>query len=217
MRRFITCFFFITSIYFGFGNSSFQSSPYMLEEFCSNGNKISFHSSAYRRIYVRVPKGSMRYGYDASPRSFQDIARYIGVSSSSFHVLEAESGVDNAMAIMCDQERYILYNPDYLNDINDRTGTGWADMVVLAHEIGHHLQGHTLRSIRSNPQIELEADEFAGFVLFNMGASIEDLQMAYSGMSDYGSATHPGRLARIEAITRGWSKADSLQLNVRPN
>ena len=41
-------------------------------------------------------------------------------------------------------------------------------MWVLAHEIGHHINGHVLApdlSIEDRRWEELEADKFAGFVL----------------------------------------------------
>ena len=38
-------------------------------------------------------------------------------------------------------------------------------MTLLAHEVGHHLNGHTIHRGGSTPELELEADEFAGFIL----------------------------------------------------
>jgi hypothetical protein len=81
-------------------------------------------------------------------------------------------------------------------------------MALLAHEIGHHLNGHTIRRSGSRPDLELEADEFAGFVLKKMGASLSEAQqvMKYIAKSK-GSKTHPARALRMSAIKKGWNRA----------
>jgi hypothetical protein len=61
----------------------------------------------------------------------------------------------------------------------------------------------------SKPAIELEADEFAGFVLRKMGATLNEAQAAMSIISDErGSHTHPGRSLRLASIQTGWTHAD---------
>lgn len=76
--------------------------------------------------------------------------------------------------------------------------------------IGHHLNGHTLSRQGSNHADELEADEFSGFVLRKMGASLEEAQAAMKVLSDErSSATHPGRSYRLAAISKGWGNADA--------
>lgn len=67
-------------------------------------------------------------------------------------------------------------------------------MSILAHEIGHHLLGHTISIGSSNPQDELEADKFSGFVLYKMGASLNDAVQAIQLLgSDTDSKTHPSK------------------------
>ncbi|MFL9845731.1 M48 family metalloprotease [Flavobacterium rhizosphaerae] len=84
------------------------------------------------------------------------------------------ANVPNAAAVVIKNKRYILYNPKFMNQINKASGTNWAAISILAHEIGHHLNGHTLDNVGSRPQTELEADEFSGFVLRKMGATLPD-------------------------------------------
>jgi hypothetical protein len=55
--------------------------------------------------------------------------------------------------------------------------------------------------------MELEADKFAGFILYKLGASIEETKKAYSSLSERGSSTHPPRSARIAAISSGYYDA----------
>ncbi len=80
--------------------------------------------------------------------------------------LRATREVDNAVAVVYDGQRYLLYNPDFLNAVNRAGHTDWAGISILAHEMGHHPNGHTLRPGGSQPVDELEADEFSGQLTF---------------------------------------------------
>jgi len=125
---------------------------------------------------------------------------------STFKIKEAN--VPNVEATIKHHERYILYNPDFVNKVNEATKDKWASIFILAHEVGHHLDGHTEAGLRSTPAIELDADEFAGFVLCKMGATLGQAQLAMYYISNMASSkTHPGRLDRLAAIEKGWNKA----------
>ena len=127
---------------------------------------------------------------------------------SNFIVKEAH--VPNVEAKIRHRERYILYNPEFVNQVNTVTKNKWASIFILAHEVGHHLEGHTLLDISSRPSIELEADEFAGFVLQKMGASLQQSQLAmYYISTSEASKTHPARADRLAAIEKGWDRAEA--------
>lgn len=119
-----------------------------------------------------------------------------------------EANVQNVQASISHRKRYILYNPEYISWINNATNDKWAAFALLAHEIGHHLNGHTIRRSGSRPALELEADEFAGFVLYKLGASLEQAQGVMNFIAKAkASKTHPGRSSRMHAIQSGWNKA----------
>jgi hypothetical protein len=124
------------------------------------------------------------------------------------------ANVPNAAAVILQNKRYILYNPKFMNQINEATGSNWAAISILAHEIGHHLNGHTLDNVGSRPETELEADEFSGFVLRRMGASLADAQ-AVMGLiaSMKGSHSHPAKKDRLTYIASGWNNAGGLMEN----
>lgn len=104
-------------------------------------------------------------------------------------------------------ERIIIYGPEFLRDTVEQSGTRWAAISIIAHEVGHHLNGHTLQG-GSRPDRELEADSFSGFILQRLGASLEQSKAAMSRIaSPFGSSTHPARPARLTAIEHGWKKA----------
>ncbi|MDQ2772407.1 MAG: hypothetical protein M3Y54_18125, partial [Bacteroidota bacterium] len=124
--------------------------------------------------------------------------------------LRATREVDNAAAVVYNGKRYLLYNPDFLSAVNRAGHTDWAGISILAHEMGHHLNGHTLRPGGSQPADELEADEFSGFVLRKLGASLAQAQAAMATVPDAeGSPTHPGRTPRLAAIGQGWQRANA--------
>jgi hypothetical protein len=125
---------------------------------------------------------------------------------SKFTVKVAD--VPNVEAAMKHHERYILYNPAFIDQVNEVTKNKWASIFILAHEVGHHLDGDTEAGLKSCPEIELKADQFAGFVLCKMGATLQQAQLAMYYISDLASSkTHPGRIDRLAAIQKGWNKA----------
>lgn len=117
------------------------------------------------------------------------------------------NGVPNAAAMVRGNTRFIEFNPSFIQQLKSNSGTNWAVYSVLAHEIGHHLQGHTLSNTGSRPNIELEADEYSGFILASMGATKQEALAAMNVFgSDRGSITHPAKSQRLAAISRGWEK-----------
>jgi hypothetical protein len=134
-----------------------------------------------------------------------------GLSASSF-VLK-ESNCSNALATTVDGVRFILYNPDFLRKFKQDAATKWAAYGALAHEIGHHLNGHNLAE--TNPSIrrqyELEADKFAGNLLFHLHATVDEAQAGIKTIPLEGqSSTHPSKSARLVATTNGWTAAYDL-------
>ncbi|MCC9135000.1 M48 family metalloprotease [Pontibacter silvestris] len=136
----------------------------------------------------------------------QEIINVVGLKAR-FELRAAD--IDNAAAVVYNGKRYILYNERFLSEINNAVHTDWGGVSIIAHEIGHHLNGHTLARGGSNPADELEADEFSGFVLRKLGASLAEAQAAINLLSEEEtSSTHPGRNYRLAAISKGWRSAN---------
>lgn len=133
------------------------------------------------------------------------IMNYTGLPQN-FEVMRGN--VDNAMAAIRGDARVIVYNQGFMERVKETTQTDWSAVSILAHEIGHHLAGHTLKKDGSRPKTELEADRFSGHVLFKMGAELEDAKAAMRAVAgDAGSSTHPPKSARLVAIETGWFDA----------
>ncbi len=118
------------------------------------------------------------------------------------------AGVPNAAAVIRGTKRYILYNQYFVEQLKSATKNNWAPVSVMAHEIGHHLSGHTLDNLGSRPNLELEADYFSGFILQRIGGSLDDARAAMTRIGTVtGSSTHPPKHDRLAAITSGWNAA----------
>ncbi|MDP2686138.1 MAG: hypothetical protein Q8O62_02890 [Aequorivita sp.] len=138
----------------------------------------------------------------------------------NFLIEECEN-INNALAVTMpleggDIDRYILYDKAFFTKVSASTGTDWGLTSILAHEVGHHLNGHTLKGGGSNHKVELQADEFSGFVLARMGCSLADAQSAVSKLlPDEASATHPAKQDRLNAIEVGWNRGNGKTIVVK--
>ena len=151
------------------------------------------------------------------------LERILGtIGASKRFVLQPCSNTNNAVATSYKGIRYILYDPDFMNTLN--YGNNWGNLFILAHEVGHHINGHSLDlvlyaadavesvSLAQSRQQELEADEFAGFVLAKLGGPISAANQVISKISnnsDDSYNTHPSRSKRLNALKIGFQKAKS--------
>lgn len=148
------------------------------------------------------------YGFESSSEAEEVITKILEKVGLEKNFEIRSANVPNAAAVINGSTRYILYSENFIESINSETGSKWAAISILAHEIGHHLNGHTLDNLGSRPPIELEADKFSGFVLALMGASLNQAQLAMANLaSSSGSVTHPPKSARLEAIAVGYKNA----------
>ncbi len=155
------------------------------------------------------------YGFSSTQEAvdiIKGIVNIIGLEQN-FDIMAAN--VPNALATIRNNKRLILYSQNFIMRIKNATGTDWAGISILAHEIGHHLNGHTIMPGGSRPKLELQADKFSGFVCAKMGATLEETQAAINKFaSPVGSSTHPPKSARLEAIALGWNQAKGIK---KPN
>lgn len=142
------------------------------------------------------------------------IMSYVGLPQN--FIIKQTPEVPNAAAVIMLNsrkipERIIAYNPNFMEIVMERTdNNNWAPISIMAHEIGHHLCGHTITAGGSQPPLELESDKFSGFVLQKMGASLEDAQKAMAKLTKDNvpaNSTHPPRSKRLRAIEEGWKQA----------
>ncbi len=140
------------------------------------------------------------------------------IGASRNFLLVSCDEIRNALAITFKGERYILYDKDFIDKIEDMTND-WSGLFILAHEIGHHINGHTRdfllaevldeQSKEKQREEELEADEFAGFIVANLGAKYNELSELLDligSNSDDSYSTHPNKDKRRLAVKKGFDK-----------
>jgi hypothetical protein len=145
------------------------------------------------------------------------ILSVVGLSKN--FVLSPCSEINNAVAVSYKGVRYILYDPEFMSMLSSNT-SNWTNLFILAHEVGHHVNGHSLDlvlyagdivdapELEKKRQQELEADEFAGFVLAKLGATLSQTTSSVSMLSNEDDiySTHPKRDRRVASIEKGWDR-----------
>lgn len=124
--------------------------------------------------------------------------------------------VPEAVAVEHAGKSYLLYNPSFIERVEQRAPTYWSRVSVLAHEIGHILGFHRSDDGKAH-QDELEADHFTGYVLARLGAPLNEATAALREIAmTKPTATHPVLVERIAAITYGWRSAMKDRPSGRP-
>jgi formylglycine-generating enzyme required for sulfatase activity len=124
--------------------------------------------------------------------------------------VQVSSQVNNAAAAARNGKPYILYSKYFVELTQLKPNGDWKIMGIFAHEIGHHLLFHTMAEASSRPDLELEADKWAGSTLFQLGATLEQALSCFESVSMKASLTHPARDARKQAMQTGWYEAKAV-------
>lgn len=169
------------------------------EEIDQNGEGCDYGGSTVRgRITTFAPESS-------AVAMVHEIVSHSGLKPN----FDVRAGnVPNALAAIRGSTRYIVYNPTFMEQVGRAVGENrFSLQSILAHEVGHHLQGHTLQAGGSRPPIELEADEYSGFIMAKMGATLPQAQAAMARIAgEADGPTHPGRARRLQAIANGYNR-----------
>ena len=187
----------------------------LLISFSSYSQGLDYNNS-YESINICTAiQGNNFASERAADSALDDILNVIGASKR--FVLQECSNINNAVALTMNGVRYIMYDPEFMTSIS--YGDEWSNKFILAHEVGHHINGHTVDVLAANSSNkvslstrriqELESDEFAGFVLGRLGASLDDALSGVQSLSDGDDSysTHPRRSKRIAAIKKGFKES----------
>ena len=122
--------------------------------------------------------------------------------------IREQNGIQNAYATIINRVRWIIYDNTFLEEVDTYTATKWASISILAHEMGHHYYNHVVSSSGSTPPKEIEADNFSGYVMAKLGATLDQSIAAIQAIaSDRASSSHPAKKDRVASITKGWNAA----------
>lgn len=129
----------------------------------------------------------------------------------------AVENTDNAEACPSDGgKNYVAFKTEWLQGLYDETHDEWVIYAVLAHEIGHFALGH--EKVAYKPELEAQADEYAGRLLAMMGASLENTLSVFRSkhMQGIAGGKYPTTDKRIAAAKIGWEseqKSNSSSVN----
>ena len=139
-----------------------------------------------------------------------NILNPMGLLRKNFIVKDCDN-IQNAFATIYKDVRYIVMDERYFHSIYDNYQIAY--YLILAHEIAHHLNGHTIEGndndYKKSQQKELECDYFAGVALANLGFALNDItaeakKLLYDPAYNIASS-HPPLSKRIEAISDGFT------------
>ncbi|MBC8265772.1 MAG: M48 family metalloprotease, partial [Flavobacteriales bacterium] len=189
--------------------------------FIGFGQGCQYGSSTDASELCDFYKGNNFATYKNADIALDKILSVTGMSKR--FVLKECNDISNCIATSYKGIRYILYDREFMDAIATRTNA-WSSISILAHEIGHHVNGHSLDlivyasemaeapTLAESRQMELEADEYSGFVMYKLGASLSQAQEAVRLIctnDDDTYSTHPKLDKRLRAIERGYNNAKS--------
>ena len=210
MRKNLVFFLVIIPLY------SFSQNPYYQKSYSENSKNASAVCGEIANDYTPAAKASVEL-----------ILKEVDIRPN--FILRACSETDNAFAATRENQRFIMYNIEFMSKIYNNSDA-WGYIFVLAHEIGHHLKNHTVDPVLEDfgvgcqkcefaRNLELEADEFAGFVLAKLGATLEQAQEGIYVLHktylpgtdlnyDDSKDSHPNTLRRLNAVKIGYLKGE---------
>ena len=142
----------------------------------------------------------------AAYKTVVNIIRETGLAQN-FVVLPGD--VTDVKSYIENNERILEYNPNFMEKLQE--DSNWHGISVLARQIGHHLSNHELEVGQAGINEEIEADKYAGFVLFKMGASLDKAIHALEiVMKEDRIGKSVSRNARLVSLTKGWNNAKLL-------
>ena len=138
--------------------------------------------------------------------ALQAVLGAAGLTQTNFEIRESDH-VLNARALICDGNRYVLANSQFLSGLGWTDGNwNWTKVGILAREIGRHVMGHVVYRGERHRE-EISADRYAGHLLFRMGASLDQALAMTERLPEVLSSSHPRKSERAAAVRVGWGDA----------
>lgn len=161
-------------------------------------------------------------------KALNKVMNSVGLKSK-FILLSCDE-INNCVAVTYNGIRYILYDKAFMDEISTEKNSH-TKLSILAHEIGHHLNGHTMDlvgyknknkqplSLYKLRQQELEADAFSGYIMHKLGYSLNQAQEAINKIADNNddsNSSHPTKNKRLKAIEKGYNNGkNGIKINVK--
>ena len=119
---------------------------------------------------------------------------------------DAELRRQGAAAEICNiNQRWIFYDPDFVDQIRVKGQSDWPKYFVFAHEVAHHFNNDPQDHHRDQ---ELQADRAAAHWLTSIGASVQDLVNSINAfvVNERSLPDYPSRCDRIAGVIRAYDE-----------
>jgi hypothetical protein len=164
--------------------------------------------SAFAAMQTRAaPSPSDRLQQVMSAFDLEGIMREVAAATEETQdfVIVERPDVDGAAAAWSpDGLREVNINKRYFEAIGH--GQRWDAVFILAHEAGHFVFGHVERPGGDYAAKQLEADSFAGFACYRLGATLDETTHHLRAGGPAG-LVWPSRAERVRAASYGWRLA----------
>lgn len=116
-------------------------------------------------------------------------------------------------AVVYNGEKMLLFNETFKARLDSYVVSDWAALLQLTHEMAHHLKKHEFPLSKED---EERADEFAGEVLNEYGASRKQLTEALETIAESNHAINSKTKVadRLEWLVNGWQSASVIDIGV---
>lgn len=162
-----------------------------------------------RCVYSGKTMDAELYRFQESEKVTQIVKEIRQLSEADIDFELVQTNVENVSAVMNKGKRYLLYSLDFIEKASSIEIYG-----ALAHEIGHHANGHIFDENRRKIE-EVEADVFMGFILSKKGfAQLQIIGFLNKMPSSYNILTKE----RDNNVYIGYNKANiSIEININDN
>lgn len=163
-----------------------------------------YYQSKQLEFITRVAKPDDRSGI---PQVVEKIEQQIGFKVGITVYISKQE--DNCFATIGENgKRILIADHLFLNRVNKVSGTQWAAISIIAHEIGHHIAGFNRHP--SQLDSELDADYWSGYVLQKLGASeAASIKCIMRYGTDHDTDSHPNKNRRSATIRLGYRDAQN--------
>ena len=175
----------------------------------------------------KCPSDSSNYGsYFLGDRqeALEKLIQVAGVRKSRIIAIE-QHNFDNAAAVLCEAydgevKQLVMWDPQFLEELDAQAGTKWASVAILAHELAHHLNNDTGQNpdvipLHERREQELYADRYAGQKLQEFGVSKNDAVEVFYHLGE-GGETHPPPHQRVASAGEGWDAGRAQTVETYP-
>lgn len=162
-----------------------------------------------RCVFTGKTMDAELYRFPENEKVLQMVKEIRELSEADNNFETIQSNVENVSAAMDKGKRYLFYSLDFIEKASSIDIYG-----ALAHEIGHHANGHTFDDNRRKSE-ETEADVFMGFILSKKGFSqLQITALLKKVPSSYGIPLNE----RTNNVYIGYNKANNwIEINTNDN